>query len=336
MFVPFPKIHAYHDAISHARRTRELDARRPGETLYRGTVKLHGSNAGVRVPRDGQIYPQSRNRALALASDNFGFAAFAFAQEQAIQEIARLIKTRVGARDITLFGEWIGPGVQKGVAIAQLPARQWVLFAVAATEFAVPVFFDMCQIGQLSCPEAGIYNVLDASHVTIPIDLSSPASCTQAAEAINEHTQRIEDACPWAARFDLEGIGEGLVWTPVGGYEDPGLCFKSKGQKHKAGGGSHDTSKPASPTAEQFASIDAFIAQYVDSARVAQGVAYLRELGKPIDMTSTGAFLQWITGDVLTEGRAQAAALPVPQLRKAITAAAARAWRGIVAAEAPQ
>jgi hypothetical protein len=335
MFVPFPKIHAYHDAISHARRVRELDARRPGETLYRGTVKLHGSNAGVRVPRDGAIYPQSRNRALDLASDNFGFAAFAFAQEQAIQEIARLIKTRVGARDITLFGEWIGPGVQKGVAIAQLPARQWVLFAVAATEFAVPVFFDICQIGQLSCPEAGIYSVLDAPSEHVVVDLSSPASCTRAAEAINEHTQRIEDACPWAARFGLEGVGEGLVWTPVGGYEDPGLCFKSKGVKHKGEPGSR-SSKAASLTAEQFASIDAFVAAYVDDARIAQGVEYLREVGEPIDMRSTGAFLQWITGDVLAESRGEAASLPVAQLRKAITAAAARAWRGIVAAEAPQ
>jgi hypothetical protein len=337
MFVPFPKIHAYHDAVSHARRTRELDARRPGETLYRGTVKLHGSNAGVRVPRDGQIYPQSRNRALDLASDNFGFAAFAFAQEQAIQEIARLIKTQMGVRDLTLFGEWIGPGVQKGVAIAQLPARQWVLFAVAATEFAVPVFFDICQIGQLSCPEAGIYNVLDAGDVQISVDLSSPASCTQAAEAINAHTQRVEDACPWAARFGLDGIGEGLVWTPVGGYEDPGLCFKSKGAKHK--GEPHAGPRAvrlASPTAEQFASIDAFVAAYVDSARVAQGVEYLREVGEPIDMRSTGAFLQWITSDVLAESRGEAASLPVAQLRKAITAAAARAWRDIVAAEAPQ
>jgi hypothetical protein len=337
MFVPFPKIHAYHDAISHARRTRELDARRPGETLYRGTVKLHGSNAGVRVPRDGAIYPQSRNRALDLASDNFGFAAFAFAQEQAIQEIARLVKTRVGVRDLTLFGEWIGPGVQKGVAIAQLPARQWVLFAVAATEFAVPVFFDMCQIGQLSCPEAGIYNVLDAGDVTIPIDLSSPASCTRAAEAINEHTQRVEDACPWAARFGLDGIGEGLVWTPIGGYEDPGLCFKSKGVKHKGEPGSRLV-KAASPTAEQFASIDAFVAVAVDSERVAQGVAYMREVGRPIDMTTTGAFLDWIVGDVFAEMQWEILALNVdsPPLRKAITAAAARAWRGTVAAEAAQ
>jgi hypothetical protein len=335
MFVPFPKIHAYHDAISHARRVRELDARRPGETLYRGTVKLHGSNAGVRVRRDGLIYPQSRNRALALDADNFGFAAFAFAQEPAIQALARVIKARVGARDITLFGEWIGPGVQKGVAIAQLPARQWVLFAVAATEFAVPVFFDMCQIGQLSCPEAGIYNVLDSGDVQISIDLSSPASCTRAAETINEHTQRIEDACPWAARFGLDGIGEGLVWAPVGGYEDPGLCFKSKGVKHKGEPGAR-SSKAASPTAEQFASIDAFVAAYVDDARIAQGVEYLREVGEPIDMRSTGAFLQWITSDVLAESRGEAASLPVAQLRKAITAAAARAWRDIVAAEAPQ
>jgi hypothetical protein len=329
MYQPFPKIHAYHDTISHARRLGCA----PGARAYRGTVKLHGSNAGVRVPRSGEIFPQSRNRSLTLESDNFGFAAFALTHEAAIRELADAIKRRVGLHDVTLFGEWIGPGVQKGVAIAQLPARQWVLFAAAATGLGTPVYLDLDTCGRPCAPDAGIHNVLEAEHVTISIDLTSPASCSAAMDTINAATERVENACPWAARFGLEGIGEGLVWTPAGGYDDPGLCFKSKGVKHKGEHKGPRASAPARMTAEQFATIDAFVAARVDGERVAQGIDHVRELGKPIDMTSTGAFLVWISGDIFAECQAEILAMGVDtaRLHKAITAAAAQAWRAAVA-----
>jgi hypothetical protein len=47
------------------------------EVLYRGTVKIHGTNAAVSQRLSGgEISRQSRNRLLDAGEDNFGFSEF--------------------------------------------------------------------------------------------------------------------------------------------------------------------------------------------------------------------------------------------------------------------
>src|ERR1051325_7000074 len=54
---------------------------------FTGTVKLHGSNASIRVGQDFVNY-QSRNRTLTLESDNAGFALWASQYEKEWRSIA--------------------------------------------------------------------------------------------------------------------------------------------------------------------------------------------------------------------------------------------------------
>ncbi|HLT39260.1 MAG TPA: RNA ligase family protein, partial [Enhygromyxa sp.] len=132
--IKFSHIGQLHNVVQvvNARREAGVEIER---VRYRGRVKLHGSNAAIVCHRDG-IRAQSRNREITPDDDNLGFAGFAFA-DATVAVVRELEAELRGAtklepeQPLALFGEWIGPGVQKGVGVAQLPARQWVLFAVA-------------------------------------------------------------------------------------------------------------------------------------------------------------------------------------------------------------
>ena len=87
---------------------------------YRGKVKLHGSNCAVQVKGEG-VFAQSRTALLTPEDDYKGFAAFV----QSHESYFRSIKP-----GIVVFGEWCGPGVEKGMAISQAAGKQFAIFAV--------------------------------------------------------------------------------------------------------------------------------------------------------------------------------------------------------------
>src|SRR5688500_13166081 len=120
--IKFSHIEQLHDVVRIVAKRREagLSIER---VAYRGRIKLHGSNAGV-VCEGDRLLPQSRNRELTLADDNLGFAAFALApaQAEAIRTLALELRAAVELADerpLVLFGEWVGPGVQKRVAVSK-------------------------------------------------------------------------------------------------------------------------------------------------------------------------------------------------------------------------
>lgn len=84
------------------------------------TEKLDGTNAAVRIVPvaevetdenavgrvgDYLIYAQSRSRFIKPGADNFGFAAWVVANQEELVE---------GLGEGTHFGEWWGPGIQRG------------------------------------------------------------------------------------------------------------------------------------------------------------------------------------------------------------------------------
>lgn len=109
-FVPFPKI---------PRLNREIVI----------TEKLDGTNASVLIggePTDALCYVDgvpvragSRNRWLTRERDNFGFAAWVF--ENAAGLVAALGEGRH-------FGEWWGPGINRGYGVAE---KRFSLFNVS-------------------------------------------------------------------------------------------------------------------------------------------------------------------------------------------------------------
>lgn len=71
MFIAFPKIYRL-DNHPIFERPQNLEDRKH---LLLGSVKLHGTNAGIGVTKDREIWCQGRNRELTVDSDNYGFAA---------------------------------------------------------------------------------------------------------------------------------------------------------------------------------------------------------------------------------------------------------------------
>lgn len=80
------------------------------------TEKIDGTNAQVVVLEDGRVLAGSRNRWITPERDNFGFAGWVKAHEEEL---------RTGLGIGQHFGEWWGPGIQRGYGI---PAKRFSLF----------------------------------------------------------------------------------------------------------------------------------------------------------------------------------------------------------------
>jgi hypothetical protein len=301
---------------------------------YRGTVKLHGSNAGV-VCRPDRLQAQSRNREITPEDDNLGFASFAQAEARvaALRTLEAELREAAALeldRPLALFGEWIGPGVQSGVGVAQLPERHWVLFAVATQDEDQERkhYFELPSLGERFA-SLGIYSIADAPTLTLELDFGQRAALELAANAIARATDEIDARCPWAARFGVEGVGEGLVWQPLAEhFGDSELFFKSKGKGHQVVARQHKAAREASLLdPEHLASVQAFVAYAVTPARLAQGLDFLGEQGLPHEMRSLGAYLKWFAGDIRRECAAELehSGLEWKQVAKPINEAA-RAW----------
>lgn len=305
--IKFSHIEQLHDVVRIVAKRREagLSIER---IAYRGRIKLHGSNASV-VCEGDRLLPQSRNRELTLDDDNLGFAAFALApsRAQVIRTLALELRAAVGLADdrpLVLFGEWIGPGIQKGVAVSKLPARQWVLFAIATLDEGEvhKRYFEVPSLGE-RLAEAAIYSIADAPQWHVELDFGDREALERAAASIDEATLEVERGCPWAARFGVQGVGEGLVWHPLGEhFGDSELLFKSKGEKHQV----VRRSKPhVAIDPERLASVEAFVTYAVTEPRLAQGLEVLREQNLELETRNLGAFLKWVGGDVQRECAAE-------------------------------
>ena len=331
--IKFSHIGQLHNVVQvvNARRDAGVAIER---VAYRGRVKLHGSNAAIVCRPDG-LRAQSRNREITPDDDNLGFAAFAFAKPtvEAVRELEAQLREATkldGDQPLALFGEWIGPGVQKGVGVAQLPARQWVLFAVATrgADEEHKRYFELPSLG-VRFASLGIYSIADGPQWNIELDFGHRAALELASDAIEEATASIDERCPWAARFGVEGVGEGLVWQPLGEhFGDSELFFKSKGARHQVAARKPKTERQGSLLdPEQLASVEAFVAYAVTGPRLAQGLDYLREQGLPVEMRSLGPYLKWLAADILRECAAELehSALEWKQVAKPVNEAA-KTW----------
>jgi hypothetical protein len=285
---------------------------------YRAKVKLHGSNCAVQVTGDG-IVAQSRTALLTPESDYKGFATWTKAHE------AYFAQLQPG---IVVFGEWCGPGVEKGMAISQASRKVFAVFAVQA---AGRVVYEPDAVRAL-VPAAGAPDdlyVLPWEGAAITIDYGARASLDAVAAALNDRVAAVEREDPWVKQvFGISGLGEGLVFYPTrldGGAlpADPEplaqLMFKAKGEKHRTAG----TRTAVAVDASVVASVDELVALMVTEARLQQGVAAVG--GR--DPRLTGKFLAWIAADVRKESVAEleASGLTWAQVDKPVQVRA-RAW----------
>ena len=298
----FYQVVRYLDALNASVECPEKNKIR-GAVKYRGSVKLHGANAAVACSAT-ELVAQSRSRVITPSDDNYGFAAFVAeaANAEAIRQIETSVRQGHGVSPeatVVLYGEWVGPGLQKGVAINQLAHRQWVLFAIKVVLGEESRYLDALPMFGHSNASAGIHSISDGPLFEIEVDFGLGASKQAALEEADRITRDVDARCPWAARFGVEGPGEGVVWVPVGDHwGNPDLFFKTKGEKHKNTRVRGDKPQLAPEVLE---GIEAFVAFAVTDNRLQQGLEAVAEMGHALDMRSMIHFLKWIGQDVKRE-----------------------------------
>lgn len=310
--IKFPSIEQFRNVIRHVKSHAQYvgkdengdaiyDPSIPVPTLkFRGTVKLHGTNAGIvyDVATDTFTY-QSRERVLSLTSDNAGFMLAQLKHENVWRDVAHQVTGEIlphrNVTKVAIFGEWCGSGIQKGVALTQLP-KMFVIFAIKAVfDDDTTQWVDVGAI-DLHLPDSNLFNIDTFSTYEIDIDFNHPEL---AQNKMIEITEEVENECPVGKYFGVSGVGEGVVWTCVSdGWNSSGTWFKVKGEKHSV-----SKVKTLAPVdAEAAQNLKDFVDSVVTEARLEQGLDNLvREQLKPVEMSSMGDFIRWVFNDVLKE-----------------------------------
>jgi hypothetical protein len=285
---------------------------------YRAKVKLHGTNCAVQIAGDG-VMAQSRTALLAPGADYKGFAAWVGANRDYFAALEP---------GLVVFGEWCGPGVEKGMAISRAATK---LFAVFAIRRAGAIVHAPDQIRSLlpAANAPGELHVLPWEGPPVTISFGDRAGLDAIASELNARVALVEHEDPWVKQaLGISGLGEGLVFYPVRvdgaspnteRFEQ--LMFKAKGEKHRTAG--TRTAVQIDPSV--VASVDEFVSLMVTDARLRQGVT---EACRGVrDPRATREFLAWVAADVRKESTAELAAsgLSWEDVDKAVQSRA-RAW----------
>lgn len=319
------------EGFSHIHRAVELYAERTGSTTvahngpirYRPKVKLHGTNAGIGLS-DGAVSPQSRTSVLSVENDNAGFARWV---EENGAGWTALAATVPAGSTMTIFGEWCGPGIQKGVAVCDIPEKIFAIFSVQIDDL---VYIEPDWIAARLGPLPGVY-VLPWDEPNVEIDWTDRDSMRAAVDGINARVVAVEACDPFVKdRFGVEGTGEGLVYFPIGLADESGAMdremlaqymFKAKGEKHQV----VRSKAPATVDPETARNIEEFVQLFVTPNRLEQIAT--ESCGAVYDPQNTGRFLGAFAQDVQKESGAEleASGLEWKTVQKAVTAAA-RGW----------
>lgn len=261
---------------------------------YTGHIKLHGSNGCIAIdPKSGEFWLQTRERICSVQDDNAGFARF-FAEIINLNSdfLNTFVSSLVNESKDTIFiyGEWCGKGIQKNVAIAELP-KMFVIINVRVGNQWIP----LNRWKDLKAPEHSIYNIQDYKKYQLTIDFEHPELVQN---EIVKIVEEVEKECPVGKAFGVSGIGEGVVWIPEDEqYQDGKFWMKTKGEKHSVS----KVTTLASIDVEKVANINEFVANTVTEARCQQSITKLKESNKAIDRTSIGEFIRWIFNDIVKE-----------------------------------
>lgn len=319
MFSKYPSIEQFRNVIKAIERKYmysynedsdewEYDQSKTMPTLtFSGTVKLHGTNAGVYMDSTGEINAQKRSGVCTPEKDNAGFASWVGGTE--ITTVFDNIRTHllsfykeIEGRSIVVYGEWCGGNIQKGVAIAGLP-KMFIVFGVKviAVDEDDDFWLDISQYKGFRYSEHNIDSIYDFETYSIDIDFNNPKLAVPQLQLL---TEQVENKCPVGNFFGNEGVGEGIVWQHS--FDDGSMVrFKVKGEKHS----STKVKKLASVDIEKMNSVTEFINYAVTENRLLQAVENTLSVHGgnttgdvyDFDRKKLGQFIKWVSSDVLKE-----------------------------------
>ena len=314
-FISYPSIEQYRNVISSIKHMASYVGQdENGDPIYnknyekpvisfKGTVKLHGTNASVAYNEIDSLWAQSRNNIITIEKDNAGFAFFVEGHKEQFLDLINTVKERENidtkTHNIVISGEWCGKGIQKGVSISELP-KMFVIFGVKIAPFEQPEDNSIPSVWvdhtELRSPESQIFNIEDFPTFDIDIDFNRPdIAQTQIVKWVEE----VENECPVGKAFRVGGechTGEGIVFK--GWYKGCQLMFKAKGDKHSA-----SRVKTIAPVdVEKMNAVHEFVDYAVTENRLNQGIeqVFTTNAEEP-SIRKMGDFIRWIVNDVIKE-----------------------------------
>lgn len=270
-----------------------------------GTVKLHGAHADIVIQHPSNtIAFQSRNLTkLTPELDNHGFARAMVPLRKNILKLKDACVERwkvenpdCDVSEVTLAGEWIGSGIQKNVAVAEIKAKMFVICLVGINR----VWQDTEAYADIDDERVGIVNVFRGGVFRAVLDVSDLKSSLGKLQGVADEVER---ECPFARVVcGVVGRGEGVVWRPCGEEEflarDPAMWIKTKepiSSGRPVGFGKSLKVKEGREKAKGFAE------SVANEMRLEQGWDYLREMRIERCRKNVTEFLKWLWGDVEIE-----------------------------------
>ncbi|TGO26556.1 hypothetical protein BPAE_0057g00320 [Botrytis paeoniae] len=213
--------------VEFSKYQRTLKTRRAGSISVTGTVKLHGTHGDIRITADDTIYVQTRNSdVLTPALDSLKFLDFiqpARAEILALKKQfhARFQKLNPKAKindehPLIIAGEWVGPKIQKDVAVSALPERYFVIISVSINNEWQPDE----PYSDIENESINIVNISRGGFYYETIELKNPDPAFAKMQALADE---VEKECSFAKALGLIGLGEGIVWKPAAP-----LCYDAK------------------------------------------------------------------------------------------------------------
>ncbi|PVH69214.1 hypothetical protein DL98DRAFT_626083 [Cadophora sp. DSE1049] len=270
-----------------------------------GTVKIHGVHLDLVIHSDNTVRLQSRYASnIGLENDVYGFAKQMLPRQEEIADLrARYISrykelnpnTEISLEaPLIIAGEWIGRGINKGVAVCELP-NCFVIISVCVNYKWIPDE----PYSMISNEAAGIYNISRGGFYKATIDIASEKTLATSMEILQSHNLAVEGNCPFARALGIIGAGEGIVWKaehPLS--ENSRLWFKTKGPLYNS---RRRIEKLQSDNPRVLVKVLA--EDFVTEARLDQAFYYLLETSIVPNQQSETEFLSWLLGDVEAEER---------------------------------
>ena len=290
----WPEIDNFHTLRRNLLKYKDVLLRNGTNIVYRAKVKLHGTNAGVRVDPDGTVTAFSRTQVITPQNDNCGFAGWTESKREYFSHLA-------SDKPFVIYGEWCGKGIQKGVAINCIPNRIFAVFGVRWVDSDIfishPVVLEKLLVG---IPDVHVLPFFEGGVTFIVPWDGTQEDTEEVLGRINRHVREVEEEDPWVkSTFGISGVGEGLVFYPI----DPGfkayssLTFKAKGEKHAVVA----KTKPAQYDPTTVANLKEFADLVITHARLEQGCRSANGGNLTFDMKNIGSFLKWINQDIAKE-----------------------------------
>lgn len=262
---------------------------------FKGTVKLHGTNAGICYTPEKGVIAQKRSSLIGKEqlTAHFGFNQFVqVINKEYLTNLMSNLYNNYGVTpgsQLILFGEWAGIGVQKNVGISELEKSFYAFDLLEYNpETEEERWLNISETFLGTKEENRISNIHTYETFEVNIDFNVPG---EVQNMLGDITNKVEEKCPVASFYGKDGVGEGVVWTSF--YKNQKLIFKVKGKKHSVS----KVKKLANVDPEVLNNIIEFVEYACTENRIEQGIKEVNA----VDKRNTPDLLRWIANDIISE-----------------------------------